>query len=74
MADFLSFQVVVDLSFFFFYKIFFLCVTKIGVEILLNFVTLSFIYFYWQSLYLLFSIFLTRTSHGRGRTYLFPLN
>ena len=77
MADFLSFQVVVDLRFFL-YKIFFVCVcvcvTKIGVERLLNFVTLSLVYLYWQSLSFLFSILPTRTSHGRGMTYLSPVN
>ena len=75
MVDLLSFQVVVDLRFFFVQNLFFcVCVTKIGVERLLNFVTLSLIYLYWQSLYFLFSIFPTRTSRGRGMTYLSPLN
>ena len=37
MADFLSFQVVVDLRFFFVQNLFFVCVTKIGVERLLMF-------------------------------------
>ena len=74
-VDFLSFQVVVDLSLFR-TKSFFVCVcvTKISVERLLNFVTLSLIYLYWQSLYFLFSIIPTSTSHGRGMTYLSPLN
>ena len=73
MADFLSFQVLVDLRFFFVQNLFF-CVTKIGVERLLNFVNLIFIYLYWQSIYFFFSIFPTRTSRGRGMTYLSPLN
>ena len=51
-------------------------VTKIGVERLrgLNFVTLFFIYLYLPSLYFLFLTFPTRTSRGRGMTYLSPLN
>lgn len=48
MADFLSSQVVVHLRFFLYKIFFFFSVTKIGVERLLNFVTLSFIYLYWH--------------------------
>ena len=53
MADFLSFQVLVDRRFFFVQNLFF-GVTKIGFERLLNFTNLIFIYLYWQSLYFLF--------------------
>ena len=75
MADFLLFRLSLISDYFFVQNFFFcVCVTKIGVERLLNFVTLSLIYLYWQSLYFLFSILPTRTSHGRGMTYLSRLN